>query len=407
MRALAPQIFYMHTGIALLGCALMTGVTQLNRRNVLRTIGTAGIVGIAGCSSGGGGGSGGESDGGESGADSGGSGGSDTESSSGGTSGDTVKAAVVQENTETSQWVRAHLEAINAVADEFDWLEVSTSLDIAAADAEQTFRNYADQGADIIFGNAFAFMDPLLKVSKDYPDVAFENAGGVKTGDNMGLYTIKAHEGYYLAGIAAGMLSESKTLGFVAPFPVAKILRRINTLTIGARTVDPEITTKVNWVGTWFDPSKEAQAAQSLIDQGADVVTNWTNSVAVPKRANSNDTWVIASATDQSDSAGDNYVTSVMANWAAHHREDLKQVKNGEWSAEFEWHGISEGYVELDDWGPQVPSDVGDKVGSAREKLVAGDVNVWEGTAFEGKSEDYMFGKVSEYVEGVEGKVPQ
>jgi len=364
------------------------------RRKAIQSIGAGGAVALAGCLGGGG-----SSD--------------DPETSEQRTAtgtdesgAETVRAAFVHEAAETSTWVARHKSAARNMAEEYDWLEVSFQDEVAAADAQQVFTNYADQGYDVIFGNAFAYQDPLRQVSRDYPDIAFENAGGVQTGDNMGLYTIKAHEGYYLAGVAAGMLTESNHLGFVAPFTVAKILRRINAFTIGARSVNSDVTTEVNWVNTWFDPSTEASAAQSLIDSGADVITNWTNSVASVRRAAENDVWAIGSGMSQPDVGGENYVTSVMANWESHHEETLPAVRDGEWEASFDWYGVEEGYIELDDWGPNVPSEVQSAVDDERTALVDGSTSIWSGTTFEEKGDDFMFQDVSSYVEGVQGSVP-
>ena len=150
----------------------------------------------------------------------------------------------------------------------------------SAADAERVFRDLATQGNKVIFGTSFGFMESMLKVAKEFPDVKFEHATGFKTADNLGQYDVRTYEGAYLAGVVAGKMSKSGKLGVVGSVPIPEVIRNIDSFTLGARSVNPKATTRVVWVNKWFDPGKEADAAKVLIGQGADIITQHTDSTA-------------------------------------------------------------------------------------------------------------------------------
>jgi simple sugar transport system substrate-binding protein len=164
----------------------------------------------------------------------------------------------------------------------------------SAADAERVIRDLATQGNKVIFGTTFGYMEAMLKVAKDFPDVKFEHATGYKTADNLAQYDVRTYEGAYLAGIAAGKLSKSGKLGVVASVPIPEVLRNINAFTLGARAVNPKATTKVVWVNKWFDPGKEREAATTLVGQGVDVLMQNTDSAAVVQTAEEKAWWLSA-----------------------------------------------------------------------------------------------------------------
>ena len=154
-----------------------------------------------------------------------------------------------------------------------------------AADAERVIRDMVDQGNTLIFGTTFGYMEPMLKVASDNPKVHFEHATGYKTAANLRTYDSRTYEGAYLAGVVAGSMTKSKTLGVVGSIPIPEVIRNIDSFTLGAQSVNPDIKTKVVWVGKWFDPPKEGEAAQALLDQGADVLMQNTDSSAVLQTA--------------------------------------------------------------------------------------------------------------------------
>ncbi|MFZ9495238.1 MAG: BMP family ABC transporter substrate-binding protein, partial [Burkholderiaceae bacterium] len=168
------------------------------------------------------------------------------------------------------------------------------------ADAERVIRDLAQQGNKIIFATSFGYMDAMLKVAGEFPDVKFEHATGYKTAPNMRIYDASFYQDTYMAGVIAGTMTKTNTLGFVGSFPIPEVLRNINAFTLGAQSVNPKIKTKVVWVNTWFDPPKESEAAQSLINQGADVLLQNTDSTAVLQTAEKNGKYAFGWDSDMS-----------------------------------------------------------------------------------------------------------
>ena len=185
-------------------------------------------------------------------------------------------------------WTYAHDAARKQVEAQFGDKVKTTfveSVPESAADAERVFRDLAGQGNKLIFGTTFGYMEAMLKVAKDFPDVKFEHATGFKTAANLAQYDVRTYEGAYLAGVAAGKMSQSGKLGVVASVPIPEVLRNSNAFTLGARSVNPNATTRVVWVNKWFDPGKEREAATTLIGQGVDVLMQNTDSAAVVQTA--------------------------------------------------------------------------------------------------------------------------
>ena len=187
-------------------------------------------------------------------------------------------------------WTFAHDNGRKAVEKEFgDKVKTSFVEKVPeAADAERVFRDMVGQGNKLIFGTTFGYMEPMMKVAADAKDVKFEHATGYKQADNMRTYDSRTYEGAYMAGIIAGAMTKSNTLGVVGSIPIPEVIRNINSFTLGAQSVNPKIKTKVVWVNKWFNPPKETEAAQSLINGGADVLFQNTDSSAVLQTADKN-----------------------------------------------------------------------------------------------------------------------
>ena len=180
-------------------------------------------------------------------------------------------------------WTFAHDNARKAIEAEFGDRIVTSFVENVpeSADAERVMRDLVGQGNKLIFGTTFGYMEPMLKVAADSKDVKFEHATGYKTADNMRTYDSRTYEGAYMAGVIAGSMTKSNTLGVVASIPIPEVIRNINSFTLGAQSVNPKVKTKVVWVNEWFNPPKETEAAQSLINGGADVLFQNTDSSAV------------------------------------------------------------------------------------------------------------------------------
>lgn len=373
---------------------------HISRRDVVKGIGATSLLGLAGCSSDGGDGDGGGGGDGDDGGD--GGGGDD-----GGSGEDTVRAAWVY-NSEVGDlgWSWAHNEGRKAVAEEYDWIETQFTEAVAPEDSENIFRQYADDGVDIIFGCTFGYQDPMESVATDYPDTYFEHNTGYLTLENMGRFMGRIYQARYLAGQAAGMVTETDTLGYVAAFPIPEVVRGINAFTLGARSVNDSVTTKVRWTNTWFDPPTESEAASALLDENADVMAQHQDSPAALSEAADAGAWATGYDAPMAEQAGDWYLTSPIWHWEEFYGPTVESVHEGNWEADAYWEGLESGICSIDDWGPEVPQEVQDEVASTREGIVSGDLDVWAGSKFEGEGDEFLFQEMGSYVEGVEGTVP-
>ncbi|MBV0902781.1 BMP family ABC transporter substrate-binding protein [Haloarcula salina] len=378
------------------------------RRAVLRGLGATGIAALAGCSGGDGGdgGDGGATDSGGGSTDTEGSGGTAT-SGDGGSGMDSVKAAWVY-NSEVGDlgWSWAHNEGRKAVAEQFDWLETEYTEAVAPGDSQRVFEQYAQGDADIIFGCTFGYQDPMLNVAEQYTDTYFEHNTGYRTRENMGRYMGRIYQARYLAGQAAGMVTETDLLGYVAAFPIPEVIRGINAFTLGAASVNDAVTTKVRWTNSWFDPPTESEAAKALLDENVDVMAQHQDSPAALRAAADAGVWATGYDAPMGDIAGDNYLTSPIWHWEEFYGPTIQSVKDGSWEADAYWEGLDAGICSLDDWGPEVPQNVVDSVAESRSAIVGGDLDVWADSQFAGESDEFLFQEMGSYVENVEGEVP-
>jgi simple sugar transport system substrate-binding protein len=284
-------------------------------------------------------------------------------------------------------------------------------------DAERVIRDLAQQGNKIIFATSFGYMEPMLKVAKDFPDVKFEHATGYKTADNMRVYDARFYQDTYLAGMIAGKMTKTNTLGFVGSFPIPEVLRNINAFTLGAQSVNPKIKTKVVWVSTWFDPPKESEAAQTLINGGADVLLQNTDSTAVLQTADKAGKYAFGWDSDMSAFGGKAHLGSAIVDWSNYYKKSIKEVMDGTWKGNTvtRW-GVAEGQNDLVKIPEVVPADVKAKVDELKAGMKAGTFEVFTGPILDntGKerlakgtaADDEWRGKIDFYVKGVEGKIP-
>jgi basic membrane protein A and related proteins len=284
------------------------------------------------------------------------------------------------------------------------------------ADAERVIRDLAQQGNKMIFATSFGYMEAMLKVAKDFPDVKFEHATGYKTADNMRVYDARFYQDAYVAGMIAGKMTKTNTLGFVASFPIPEVLRNINAYTLGAQAVNPKIKTKVVWVNTWFDPPKESEAAQSLINGGADVLLQNTDSTAVLQTAEKNGKFAFGWDSDMSAFAPKAHLASAIVNWGPYYKKSVKEAMDGSWKTGVTRWGMAEGQNDLVKVNESVPADVAKKAMEVKEAIKAGTFEVFTGPivdnagkerlAKDAKGDDEFKGKIDFYVKGVEGKIP-
>jgi simple sugar transport system substrate-binding protein len=315
-------------------------------------------------------------------------------------------------------WTFAHDQGRKALEAEYGDRIATTFVEKVpeGADAERVIRDLAAQGNKIIFATSFGFMEPMLKVAAEFPDVKFEHATGYKTAPNMRIYDAKFYEDAYLAGVLAGKMTKSNTLGFVASFPIPEVLRNINAYTLGAQSVNPKVKTRVVWVNTWFDPPKESDAAQSLINGGADVLLQNTDSTAVLQTAEKNGKYAFGWDSDMSAVAPKAHLASCVVDWSPYYKKAVKDVMDGSWKTERTVWGVKEGQNSLAKIADFVPEDAKKKVDEVKDGMKAGSFEVFTGPLLDNTGKERLAkgvqadqswkDKVDFYVKGVEGKIP-
>jgi len=285
-----------------------------------------------------------------------------------------------------------------------------------AADAERVIRDMVEQGNTLIFGTTFGYMEPMLKVAGDHPNVRFEHATGYKTAANMRTYDSRTYEGAYLAGVVAGSITKSKTLGVVGSIPIPEVIRNIDSFTLGAQSMNPDVKTKVVWVGKWFDPPKEGEAAQALLDQGADVLMQNTDSSAVLQTAEKAGKWAFGWDSDMAKFGPHAHLASAVINWAPYYQKAIKEALDGSWQKSQTWWGVKDGAIDLVALSDKVPQATKTKIEQLKAGLKDGSFTIWKGPIkaqsgkevlkADEKADDKLLLGINFYVKGVEGKLP-
>jgi simple sugar transport system substrate-binding protein len=316
-------------------------------------------------------------------------------------------------------WTFAHDRARREVQSEFgDKIQTSYVENVPEGpDAERVMRDMVSQGNKLIFGCTFGYGEAMLKVAADNPDVKFEHATGYKSAPNLRTYDARTYEGAYMAGVIAGKMTKTNTLGVVGSIPIPEVIRNIDSFTLGAQSVNPKIHTKVVWVNKWFDPPKETEAAQSLIDQGADVLMQNTDSSAVLQTAEKNGKYGFGWDSVMSKYARNAHLGSAVINWAPYYKKAINDVLNGTWKNEGNtWWGVKEGAIDLADVSDKVTPDAKAALEKVKGGLKDGSFVIWKGPiadntgkevlkAGETANDDFLHG-INFFVKGVEGKVP-
>ena len=315
-------------------------------------------------------------------------------------------------------WTFAHDNARKAIEKEFGDKVVTSFVENVpeSADAERVIRDMASQGNKVIFGTTFGYMETMLKLAPEFKDVKFEHATGYKTADNMRTYDSRTYEGAYMAGVIAGKMSKTGTLGVVASVPIPEVIRNINSFTLGAQSSNPKIKTKVVWVNEWFNPPKETEAATSLINGGADVLFQNTDSPAVLKTAQDKGKRAFGWDSDMTAYGPKAHLASAVINWTPYYIKATKDALEGTWTTGGVWWGVKEGAIDIVSIAEDVPADTKAKVEEIKAGLKAGTFSIWKGPLIDnsGKTllkdgevaDDKFLSGVGFYVKGVEGKVP-
>jgi basic membrane protein A and related proteins len=277
-------------------------------------------------------------------------------------------------------WSYQHDQGRKAVEKEFgDKVKTSFVEKVAEGpDAERVIRQLA-QSNDIVFTTSFGFMNPAERVAKQFPKVRFEQATGYKTAANLAEYNSRFYQGRAIAGTIAGHLSKKGVGGYVGSVPIPEVVMGIDAFTLAAQKVNPNFQTKVIWVNGWFDPGKEADAAKSLIDQGADFLSQHTDSPAVMQTAESRGIPAVGQASNMLSFGPKSQVTSIMDNWAPYYIERIKAVMDGTWKTQSVWMGLKEGTVEMAAYGPLVTPDIAAAADKVKSGLRDGSYDAFAG----------------------------
>ena len=316
-------------------------------------------------------------------------------------------------------WTFAHDNGRKALEKEFGDKIVTSFVENVpdSADAERVIRDMAGQGNKLIFGTTFGYMEPMLKVAADTKDVKFEHATGYKQAENMRTYDSRTYEGAYMAGVIAGKMTKSNTLGVVASLPIPEVIRNINSFTLGAQSSNPKVKTKVVWVNGWFDPPKETEAATSLINGGADVLFQNTDSPAVLKTAEAKGKRAFGWDSDMTAYGPKAHLASAVINWGPYYIKATREALEGNWKGgTAAWWGVKEGAIDLVSIAEDVPAETKAKVEEVKKGLADGSFVIWKGPiadntgkeqlAKDAVADDKFLGGLSFYVKGVEGKIP-
>jgi len=284
------------------------------------------------------------------------------------------------------------------------------------ADSERVMTQMALSGADIIFTTSFGYMDPTINVAKKFPNVKFEHATGYKRAPNVSTYSARFYEGRAVIGTIAGRMTKTNKIGYIASFPIPEVIRGINAAYIHAKKVNPDVEFSVVWAYTWFDPAKEGDAAKALIDQGADVIMQHTDSTAPMAIAKDAGALAFGQASDMAAYGPNPRISSIIDNWAPYYVARVGAVMDGTWESTDTWDGIGAGMVEIGEMSDLIPADVqaeaqalADSIASGEYQPFTGPLNKQDGSVWlaEGETaDDGTLAGMNFYVEGLTGSVP-
>jgi len=299
-------------------------------------------------------------------------------------------------------WTYMHDQGRLAVVEEFgDKVETSWVENVPEGpDAERVMRQMALSGTDIIFATSFGYMEAMLKVAKDFPNVKFEHATGYKTAPNMSIYSSKFYEGRYVQGVIAGHMSKAGKAGYIGSFPIPEVVRGINAFYLGATSVNPDFDIDVVWVNTWYDPGKESDAAKVLIQQGADIITQHTDSTAPLQVAQAEGILGFGQASDMHHFAPDSQMTAIIDDWGPYYVARVQAVIDGSWEMADTWGGMDTGMVKMAPM-TNMPDELAELANNLMSQIKHGELDI-----FPGKSIGDLLG-MNQYVDGIDAFLPK
>lgn len=281
-------------------------------------------------------------------------------------------------------WTYQHDQGRLAIEEEFgDRIETTYVESVPEGpDAERVIRQLASSGHDLIFTTSFGYMDPTNKIAEQFPDVQFEHATGYKRADNVSTYSGRFYEGRHVIGKIAGLVTKTNKIGYIVSFPIPEVVRGVNAATLAARSVNPDVTTTVVWVNSWYDPGKEADAAKALINQGCDVLMQHTDSPAVMQAAQNEGVFAFGQASDMVKFGPNAQLTAVTNNWGPYYIQRTQAVLDGTWNSKDTWSGFPERTVVMTAF-ENMPADVKAVGEQTVSDLIAGAVHPFTGPIYD------------------------
>jgi len=278
-------------------------------------------------------------------------------------------------------WTYEHDRGRKELEQEFgDDVETTYIEDVPEGpDATRVIRQYAQEGWDVIFTTSFGYMEPTHEVAEEFPNVIFEHCSGYMTRENMATYFGRIYQPRYLSGIVAGEMTDSNIIGYVAAFPIPEVIRGINAFTLGVRSVNSDAEVRVVWTNTWYDPVVEREAAEALLDEGADIIAQHQDTTEPQKAAKERDALSIGYDSDMRDFVGDTVLTSPQWNWGTYYIDTVQKIVDGTWEPHQFWGGLETGVVKLAEMSPLVPDDVLQQVDAESERITGTDWDVFCG----------------------------
>jgi simple sugar transport system substrate-binding protein len=246
-------------------------------------------------------------------------------------------------------------------------------------DAERVIRQLASSGNGLIFTTSFGFMNPTIRVARQFPQVKFEHATGYQTAPNVAVYNARFYEGRAVCGAIAGHVGKSGIVGYIGSFPIPEVVMGINAFTLAMQKEQPDVQVKVVWVNSWYDPGKEGDAAKALIDQGADIICQHTDSPAPLQVAQERGVHGFGQASDMTAYAPKAQLTSIVDDWSGYYIERVQAVLDGAWETHNIWWGLKEGMVEMAPYGPAVTPEAAAAGDAVKHGIMDGNLHPFEG----------------------------
>jgi len=314
-------------------------------------------------------------------------------------------------------WNQAHDQGRQYVVDNLPGVETTNLEQIAPGDqARAAFEDLASQGYDLIVGTTF-YQDDVLAVAPDFPDTKFVSWAGFTTADNVGAYDLATEDGRYLDGIVAGSLTKANVIGYPAGFPIEEVARGINAFTLGAQSVNPDIKVIPVWINSWYDPPKERQASESLVDAGADILVGEVNSPAMQSVAQKRNVYAIGYGWDSSARSPDVWLSSFTFVWGPYYLAEATAILDGSWKPQLFYGGLRDGGIGLSTFGPAVPQTVIDLVQQKKDEIASGTLDFFAGPIYDNQGNLVIAGGQTISIEersacckwlakGVDGSIP-